>query len=137
MSTMKQTNKELFRRSIESLNNRDQGAFAETHTEDVVLHDHDKDLHGIEAAIEHEWTIYEAFPDMEYSLEHILAEDDLVAGRWIVSGTHEGEFEGIPPTGKDVEVPASGLFQVENEKISEVWLTYDRLGLLQQLGVVE
>lgn len=137
MSTTKQTNKELFRRSIESLNNRDQGAFAETHTEDVVLHDHDEDLHGIEAAIEHEWTIYDAFPDMEYSLEHILAEDDLVAGRWIVSGTHEGEFEGIPPTGEEVEVPASGLFQVENGKISEVWLTYDRLGLLQQLGVVE
>ncbi len=62
MSTTKQTNKELFRRSIESLNNRDQEAFADTHTEDVVLHDHEQDRHGIEAAIEEEWTLYDASP---------------------------------------------------------------------------
>lgn len=74
---------------------------------------------------------------MEYTSEHVIAEDDLVAGRWTVSGTHEGEFEGIPPTGEEVEVPASGLFQVENGGIVEAWLTYDRLGLLQQIGVVE
>lgn len=51
MSTAKQTNKELFRRSIDSLNNRDQEAFAETHAEDVVLHDHEEEHHGVEAAI--------------------------------------------------------------------------------------
>lgn len=137
MSTTARDNKELFRRVFDALNERDFDAFAETHSKDVVLHDHDEEFYGIEAAIEHERTIYDAFPDMEYTPEDILAEDDMVAGRWTVTGTHEGEFEGIAPTGEEVEIPACGILRVEEGEIAEVWLTYDRLGLLQQLGVVE
>lgn len=137
MTSTTQTNKELVRRVFETLNGREQDAFADTHASDVVLHDHDEEFRGVEAAIEHEWTIYDAFPDMEYRLEDILAEGDLVACRWTVAGTHEGEFQGIPPTGEAVEIPASGLMRVEDGEIAEVWLNYDRLGMLQQLGVVE
>jgi steroid delta-isomerase-like uncharacterized protein len=136
MATTSQTNKELTRHVFDALNERDEEAFTNTHTEDVVLHDHDEEFHGVEAAVEHEWTLYDAFPDMEYTLEDILAEDDMVACRWRVTGTHEGEFEGIDPTGEEVDIPASGIFRVEDGKITEAWLTYDRLGFMQQLGVV-
>lgn len=132
-----QTNKELFRRVCDALNERDFDAFADVHADDVVLHDHDEEFHGVEAAIEHEQTIYEAFPDMKYTPEDVLAEDNLVAARWTVTGTHEGELEGIGPTGKEVEFSACGIFRLEEEKIAEVWLTYDQLGMLQQLGVAE
>lgn len=137
MTTTTRNNKELVRRVFEALNGRDMDAFAETHATDAVLHDHDEEFHGVEASIEHERTIYEAFPDMEYRLEEILAEGDLVACRWTVAGTHEGEFEGVPPTGEAVEIPASGLMRVDDGQITEAWLTYDRLGLMQQLGVVD
>lgn len=132
-----QTNKELFRRVFDALNGRDFDAFADTHADDIVLHDHDEEFHGVEAAIEREETIYEAFPDMRYTPEDILAEDDLVAARWTVTGTHEGELDGIKPTGKEVEFPACGVLRVEDGNITEVWLTYDQLGMLQQLGVAE
>lgn len=137
MTTTTETNKELVRRVVEALNERDEEAFVETHTRDVVLHDHDEELHGVDAAVEHEWTIYDAFPDMEYTIEELLAEDETVAGRWRVTGTHENEFEGIAPTGEEIDIPASGVFRVEDGKIAEVWLTYDRFGMMQQLGLLE
>ncbi|MBX0297939.1 ester cyclase [Haloarcula nitratireducens] len=132
-----QTNKELFLRVFDALNERDFDAFADTHADNVVLHDHDEEFHGVDAATEHEQTLYEAFPDLKYTPEDILADEELVAARWRVTGTHEGELEGIAPTGEDVEFPACGILRVEDEKIAEVWLIYDQLGLMQQLGVVE
>jgi steroid delta-isomerase-like uncharacterized protein len=132
-----QTTKELFRRVCDALNERDFDAFADTHTDDVVLHGHDEAFHGVESAIEHEQTIYKAFPDMRYTPEAVLAEDDLVAAWWSVTGTDEGEFEGIEPTGEDVDFPAFGMFRIEGGEIAEVWLTYDQLGMLQQIGVAE
>lgn len=132
-----QTNKDLFRQVVDALNERDFDAFAATHATDVVLHDHDEAIHGIEAAIEHEQTLYEAFPDMEYIPDAILADDDKVAARWTVTGTHDGKFQGIPPTGEEIDIQACGILRVENGTIEEVWLTYDRLGLMQQLGVIE
>lgn len=132
-----QANKDVVRRGIDALNERDQDTFAERQTEDIVLYDLDEEVHGVDAVIEHEWDRYDAFPDMEYTIEKLLAEDDVVAGRWSVTGTHEGELDGIPPTGETVEFPVSGLFRVAAEKVAEVRLTYDALGLLQQLGVTE
>jgi len=137
MATETQNETDLLQGVVDALNDRDFDRFAELHAEDVVLHDHDEEFHGIEAAVEHEQALYEAFPDMEYTIEDTLAEDDMVAGRWRVAGTHEREFEGIPPTGEAIDIPATGTFEVENGKFTEVWLTYDRLGMLQQLGVVE
>lgn len=137
MEPASQTNEELFRRTVESLNERDFDGFAETHTGDVVLHDHDETLRGVEAAVQQEQDLFDAFPNMEYTLEDVLVEGDMLAGRWRVTGTHKGEFHGIPPTGEEVDIPASGICRVEDGKIAEVWLIYDRLGLLQQLGATE
>lgn len=128
--------KELFERVVDALNDRDREGFAETHHADVVLHDHDEVFHGVEAAIKHEWDIYEEFPDMEYVPEPIIAEGDMVAARWRVKGTHEGELDGIPPTGESVDFPACGMLRIEDGAVSEVWLTYDQIGLMKQLGVL-
>lgn len=137
MATATQDTKDLFRQVFDALNDRDFEAFAATHADDVVLHDHDEAIHGVDAAVEHEKALYEAFPDMQYVLEDIVAEGDTAAARWTVTGTHEREFEGIPATNATIEVPASGMVRVEDGEISEVWLVYDRLGIMQQLGVVD
>ena len=77
-----------------------------------------------------------AFPDLRYTVEAILAEDDLVAGHVTVRGTHRGEFMGIAPTGRQATWTETHVGRYENGKLVEHWGDSDDLGLLQQLGAV-
>ena len=76
-----------------------------------------------------------AFPDLVLQTEHLFAESRMVAIHWISSGTHRGEFEGIPPTGKRVEWSGVDLLAFDGGKISAARFSSDLLGLLRQLGV--
>lgn len=76
-----------------------------------------------------------AFPDSRFPIDDIVAEGNRVAVRHHMEGTHQKEFQGIPPTGKRVRVDAIVLFQMEDDRAKEVWLNADFLGLMQQLGV--
>ena len=75
-----------------------------------------------------------AFPDLQIRLESVIAEGDLVAYQSVWSGTHLGEWRGIPPTGKRVEWMATCYRRVRDGKLVEGWGTYDWLGVLEQLG---
>ncbi len=77
-----------------------------------------------------------AFPGYQLSEEDMIAEGDRVAVRSIMTGTHQGELMGIPPTGKNVTVPLMIMYRISEEKIVEFWINADTLGLLQQLGAV-
>lgn len=74
------------------------------------------------------------FPDRRMLVEDIICEGDKVAVRVTQQGTHQGIFQGINPTGKQVNVTAIAIFRVADGKIAEEWLSSDRLGLLQQIG---
>jgi steroid delta-isomerase-like uncharacterized protein len=63
----------------------------------------------------------EAFPDMRVTVEDLVAEEDKVTVRVTMRGTHEGEFQGIAPTGKRVEVKAIDMFRIKDKKIVEHW----------------
>ncbi len=63
----------------------------------------------------------EAFPDMRVTVEEVIAEGDTVAARVTMRGTHQGEFMGVAPTGKQVEVRAIDMFRIANGKIVEHW----------------
>jgi steroid delta-isomerase-like uncharacterized protein len=65
-----------------------------------------------------------------------VAEGDKVISRYTWSGTHIGEFQGVPATGKQVSWTATATFRIGDGKIREVWLNWDQLGLMQQLGAV-
>ena len=77
-----------------------------------------------------------AFPDLHFTLEEVIAEDDKVMTRALLRGTHRGEYLGIAPTGKPVAVMGMVVVRIAQGKFQEGWLMMDNLGLLQQLGVV-
>jgi steroid delta-isomerase-like uncharacterized protein len=80
--------------------------------------------------------IRSAFPDWHSSVEEMLVEGDRVAERWTGRGTHRGEFQGIHPTGKSVAVPGVVFYRIADGKIAEFRGQFDRMSLLQQLGVI-
>ena len=81
-------------------------------------------------------TLRTAFPDFTTTIDDVIAENDKVAERVTSRGTHEGEFQGIAPTGKSVVMAGISMFCIADGKIVENWAMPDQLGLLQQLGAV-
>jgi steroid delta-isomerase-like uncharacterized protein len=77
-----------------------------------------------------------AFPDLQATVDQVIAEGDTIAARFTMSGTHQGEFFGIPPTGKRMEITGIDVVRFENGKIVEHWGNQDDLGMMQQLGVI-
>ncbi len=78
-----------------------------------------------------------AFPDLEVETHVLIAEGDLVAGRFTGRGTHLGLFQGVPPTGRSWSAGCTGIYRVEDDRIAEAWVNWDLLGLLEQLGAIE
>ncbi|MBI3362976.1 MAG: ester cyclase [Chloroflexi bacterium] len=77
-----------------------------------------------------------AFPDLQLTVDDVIAEGDKVVTRWTGRGTHKGELAGIPPTGKTAVTTGMGVDRIVNGKIVESWGIFDQLGMLTQLGVV-
>jgi steroid delta-isomerase-like uncharacterized protein len=77
-----------------------------------------------------------AFSDARITVKEQVAEGDTVATRWKARGTHDGEFAGIAPTGKEVTVKGFTFSKLENGKVIEEHQVWDALGMLVQLGAV-
>ncbi|MEY2454366.1 MAG: hypothetical protein QOD92_3940 [Acidimicrobiaceae bacterium] len=80
--------------------------------------------------------VYQEGVEGHWQIEEIFSTDDKVVVRWTGSGTHVGEVNGIPGTGKKIRVDAIAIHRVSGGKISETWEVWDTLGFLQQIGVV-
>jgi steroid delta-isomerase-like uncharacterized protein len=76
------------------------------------------------------------FPDLHYTIEAQVAEGDRVATRWTMRGTQQGEFLGVPASGKQVEVAGIQIDRIADGQIVEHWRESDIMGLMQQLGVI-
>ena len=77
-----------------------------------------------------------AFPDSNFIVDDVVAEGDKVAVRHRLQGTHQAELQGIPATGRQVEIGGIVIFRIENGMVAEAWLNADIMGMMQQLGVV-
>ena len=77
-----------------------------------------------------------AFPDIDIKVQDTIAEGDMVVVRNHAQGTHQGEFMGIPATGKHISWSEMHIVRFADGKLVEHWANVDRLGVLQQLGVV-
>ena len=76
-----------------------------------------------------------AFPDLEGIIEEQVAEEDKMVMRYTVRGTHQGELQGIPPTGRRVTVVGMVMSRSAGGKMVESWEQYENLGMMQQLGL--
>ncbi|MFZ2055243.1 MAG: ester cyclase [Candidatus Aminicenantales bacterium] len=79
--------------------------------------------------------LYNAFPEIEHNVEDIVAEGDKVVAKILVHTVHQGEFAGIPATGKELEWTVIAIFQISDGKIKTRWEIADILGLYEQLGM--
>jgi predicted ester cyclase len=80
--------------------------------------------------------ITDAFPDNHHAVEEMIAEGDTVVVRCTLTGTHEGEFMGIPPTGRRIEVTEIHVYRLREGKAVEHRVGRDDLGAMRQLGVI-
>lgn len=81
-------------------------------------------------------TFLSAFPDIRWTLEEQIAEGEKVVSRFTMTGTHRGDFLGIPPTGKSVNIWGVVIDVVRDGKFAESRIIMDTLGLMQQLGMI-
>jgi predicted ester cyclase len=81
--------------------------------------------------------LHTAFPDLHYSIEELLTDNDKVVARCIGAGTHLGSFRNIPPTGKKMVYTVIMIWRFANNKLSEHWSVSDVYGMLQQLQVIK
>jgi len=135
MST--EENKALARRAWEVVfNQRNLDALYEFNAADAVWHQPDQDLQGSEEAKQWLARLFEAPPDLNASVEDVIAEGDKVVIRYTSRGTHQGETGGLgPPTGRQIELGGIAVQRFEDGKIVEFWDRFDNLSLLQQLGL--
>jgi steroid delta-isomerase-like uncharacterized protein len=80
--------------------------------------------------------MHQAFPDLHWSTEEQIAEGNKVVTRFIWTGTHKGEFMGIPPTGKSVRVKGIVIDEFEDGMMFRSRILSDDLGMMQQLGLI-
>jgi predicted ester cyclase len=81
-------------------------------------------------------TFVEAFPDLRLTVEDIFSGGDMVAARVAFRGTHRGEFQGVPPTGKEVAFSSIEIDRMVDGKVEEHWFEMDLLSLMGQLGAI-
>ena len=133
MST--EENKALIRRYWEANNEHNVDILDELMTTDYVQHDTTGDM-NLQDVKAHNTMVIAAFPDVTATIDDIIAEGDRVVVRMTMSGTHKGEYRGIPSTGKTAVVTEMSIYRISEGKIAEGWDLSDRLGLMQQLGAI-
>ena len=77
-----------------------------------------------------------AFPDLHFTIEDLIAEGDIVAGRLTMTGTHNGPLMGMPPTGRTVHQAHMHFIRFQDGKAVEHWGVRDELSMMQQMGVI-
>ena len=138
---MSEQNKALTRRWFEEVWNKgNAGAIGEMLTDDVVIHGL-SDAAGSPITNIAEFRVYHtqlrrAFPDIEVSVDDMVAEGDKVAARCSVRGSHQGELLGIAATNAGVDFKGMAIVRISEGKIVEAWNTFDFLKMSQQLGMI-
>ena|ERR1044071_6567353 len=135
MST--EDNKSLNRRWIDAFNNKDWESETACRSADYQAH-----MSGAPAPLGNDqWAGFmqaftTAFPDARITVDDDISEGNIVASRWTITGTHQGEFQGVPPSGRPISVDGVDFSRVVDGKIAEHWAQFDLMSLMQQIGAI-
>jgi steroid delta-isomerase-like uncharacterized protein len=134
---VEEQNKDLVKRYTEAWNKGNSEFYEEFYAPDYVSYFPSNRLESMsqEERIENRKMLLRAFPDLNQSIEELFAVGDRVIVRFIITGTHEGEFQGIPATGNKLEFSGIAIHRIKNGKIIEERTDMDVLGAMMQLGM--
>ena len=132
MST--EDNKAILQRAMDNFTKGNRDAYLALYDANCVLHGYG--LAGIESIKQFYHGFWTAFPDAHLTSEDMIAEGDKVACRFVLHATHQGEFMGVPATGKRVTFTGTTILRFAGGKCVERWSNADFLGLMQQLGAI-
>jgi steroid delta-isomerase-like uncharacterized protein len=137
---MSEENKAVVRRWSEEVQSEHRfEVMDEIFAPDIVNHERVGGLpspQGLEGIREFFKGMISGFPDFKAAIQDQIAEGDKVVTLKTVSGTHQGEFMGIPPSGKRFEIPVVDIFRVVGGKCTDHWGVVDEMGMMQQLGLI-
>jgi steroid delta-isomerase-like uncharacterized protein len=135
---MSADNKALVRRYVEEvLNNKNLALIDELVAPAFIDHDSSMpDAKGPAGVKRLAAMVHTGFPDLHFTVEDMVAEGDKVVYRYTVRGTHQGDFMGIAPTGRQFVVTGIHIYRVGDGKFQEEWENWDMLRLMRQLGVL-
>ena len=130
-------NKQLVRRAVDEIWNLGKYQMLNEFITDaftIHLSNPDEKIHGLEGVVKYYTELRNAFPDIHFTIDSQMAEDDRVVTQWTARGTHRGNFRGIPATGRKFQIAAVDIERIVDGKVVECWPAMDELALLQQLG---
>ena len=132
---MSASNRAIVQNLFNEIDNHDFAAMMELYSDSVYHMPLVGELRG--AALSQFFAqLHAAFPDSQRTVEDQFADDIHVVTRWTATGTHQGTFMGIAPTGKRVTITGISIHRIADGRIVEEWQEWDSLGLMQQIGVL-
>jgi steroid delta-isomerase-like uncharacterized protein len=132
-----EANKAIMRHYVEDLvNQHDLSELDRWFVPDYIDHVMGRDILGPEGYRQSVQPLWQGFPDVRYEIQQMVAEGDRVATLFKATGTHQGAFFGVPPTGKPIEIYGITIERIVDGKLYEGWSVPDMLGLMQQIGAV-
>lgn len=142
MSTTTQAiNHEVYQRLYDAINSRDLHSISQTVDEvfhpDAVFHNGPPNAATAAEAVKGAWAmLLRAFPDIHVTVEDTITEGDKIVFRNTVTGTHSGEFRGLPPTGNKINYGEVFIIRFSDGKVAEGWGIVDIFSQLQQLNAI-
>jgi len=130
-------NKQVVRLNAQAINERDLALLARTTSETLVRHCQatpDLKIASLDEFVAFLKSDWAAFPDSRITIQQLVAEGDRVAIFATYEGTQKGQMGPFPPSGKRMSLEFSGVFRLEEGKIAEIWVTWDNMAALTQLG---
>jgi steroid delta-isomerase-like uncharacterized protein len=135
MST--EQNKELVRRCFEAINGGDFAAARDLFAREYRLHvSYSPVPLDRDAAVASWGPFFAAFPDLHHAIEHSIAQGEWVVAHLAITGTHRGDFMGVPPTGKAITSSSISFFRCANGRVIEQRTQFDAVAMMQQIGAI-
>lgn len=127
--------KKLIFKLFEMWNRGEVARLEEVYTTDFICHYPHVDVNGISKLADMIRLFRQAFPDYHEDIKDMVFGEDKIVVRFVCTGTHQGVFQGIAPSGNKIEFEEISIFRVDNGKIAEQWGVFDSFKMMQQLKI--